>query len=129
MVREIIHIQLGQCGNQIGNSFWNTITKEHNLLPDGNFITNNNQDQAKLDKINVFFNETTEEKKFSARSILIDTDPSTLDKIKASSIGSIFKPDNFCFGSFGGGTGNNWAKGHYTDGIIYTQKQKKHCFF
>ena len=28
----------------------------------------------------------------------------------------IFKPDNFVFGQ--SGAGNNWAKGHYTEGIV-----------
>ena len=29
MGREIIHVQVGQCGNQIGAKFWETISKEH----------------------------------------------------------------------------------------------------
>merc|ERR1712242_362214 len=36
------------------------------------------------------------------------------DVIKASSIGPVFKPDNMVFGN--NGAGNNWAKGHYTEG-------------
>eukprot|EP01084_Bolivina_argentea_P087443 157936_1 len=110
MVREIINVSVGQCGNSINNSFWETILSEHNLSRSGKF--NGNDAINRLSKINVFFNETANNKLvYSSRSLLIDTDPSTLDKIKSSSIGSIFKPDNFCFGSFGGGTGNNWAKG------------------
>merc|ERR1712083_490171 len=37
-----------------------------------------------------------------------------MDVIKASSIGPVFKPDNMVFGN--NGAGNNWAKGHYTEG-------------
>ena len=37
MVREIIHVQIGQCGNQIGNAFWTTMSKEHKLEIDGKF--------------------------------------------------------------------------------------------
>lgn len=29
-------------------------------------------------------------------------------------MGNIFRPDNFVFGQ--SGAGNNWAKGHYTEG-------------
>ena len=29
-------------------------------------------------------------------------------------MGKIFRPDNFVFGQ--SGAGNNWAKGHYTEG-------------
>merc|ERR1711978_67559 len=38
----------------------------------------------------------------------------TMDVIKASAIGPVFKPDNMVFGN--NGAGNNWAKGHYTEG-------------
>jgi tubulin beta len=37
-----------------------------------------------------------------------------MDVIKASDIGTRFKPDNMVFGN--NGAGNNWAKGHYTEG-------------
>merc|ERR1719218_274465 len=37
-----------------------------------------------------------------------------MDVIKASDIGGVFKPDNIVFGN--NGAGNNWAKGHYTEG-------------
>ena len=40
MVREIIHIQVGQCGNQIGNIFWNTTCEEHHLNETGIFEKN-----------------------------------------------------------------------------------------
>merc|ERR1711973_742415 len=41
-------------------------------------------------------------------------EPGTVDVIKASPVGTLFKPDNFVFGA--SGAGNNWAKGHYTEG-------------
>ena len=34
-MREIVHIQAGQCGNQIGAKFWETICDEHGLGPTG----------------------------------------------------------------------------------------------
>ena len=37
-----------------------------------------------------------------------------MDAIRAGPIGEIFRPDNFVFGQ--SGAGNNWAKGHYTEG-------------
>ena len=36
MPREIVHIQAGQCGNQIGVKFWEMISAEHGI--DGNGI-------------------------------------------------------------------------------------------
>ena len=33
---------------------------------------------------------------------------------RSGPFGSVFRPDNFVFGQ--SGAGNNWAKGHYTEG-------------
>ena len=35
MPREIITIQVGQCGNQIGQEFWRQLCCEHGISPDG----------------------------------------------------------------------------------------------
>ena len=48
------------------------------------------------------------------RAALVDSEPGSSDVIKASLIGTMFKPDNFVFGA--SGAGNNWAKGHHTEG-------------
>jgi tubulin beta len=48
------------------------------------------------------------------RAILVDTEPGTLQNIQASHIGRLFSPDNILYGS--SGAGNNWAKGHYSEG-------------
>ena len=37
-----------------------------------------------------------------------------MDAVRASETGKLFKPDNFVYGT--NGAGNNWAKGHYTEG-------------
>ena len=34
-MREIVHIQAGQCGNQIGSKFWEVISDEHGVDPTG----------------------------------------------------------------------------------------------
>merc|ERR1712070_1343540 len=36
------------------------------------------------------------------------------DSVRAGPFGQLFRPDNFVFGQ--NGAGNNWAKGHYTEG-------------
>jgi len=30
-MREIVHLQVGQCGNQIGAKFWQVISEEHGI--------------------------------------------------------------------------------------------------
>lgn len=48
------------------------------------------------------------------RAILIDLEPGTMDSVRSGPFGQLFRPDNFIFGQ--SGAGNNWAKGHYTEG-------------
>ena len=37
-----------------------------------------------------------------------------MNSVRSGPFGKIFRPDNFVFGQ--SGAGNNWAKGHYTEG-------------
>jgi len=110
MVREILHIQVGQCGNQIGNRFWQTVIAEHNL--DGSGKYTGDDAASDLDKVSVYCRSAGE--RYVPRACLVDLEPGTVDVIKASPVGTLFKPDNFVFGA--SGAGNNWAKGHYTEG-------------
>ena len=36
-MREIVHVQGGQCGNQIGAKFWEVISDEHGVDPTGTY--------------------------------------------------------------------------------------------
>jgi len=109
-MREILHIQAGQCGNQIGAKFWETMAGEHGIAPDGSYAGDSS---VQLERLNVYFNEGTEGR-YVPRAILTDLEPGTMDAIRAGPFGGIFRPDNFVFGQ--SGAGNNWAKGHYTEG-------------
>jgi hypothetical protein len=48
------------------------------------------------------------------RAVLVDLEPGTMDSVRNGPYGKLFRPDNFVFGQ--NGAGNNWAKGHYTEG-------------
>ncbi|KAL3309174.1 hypothetical protein Ciccas_012279 [Cichlidogyrus casuarinus] len=109
-MREIVHIQVGQCGNQIGSKFWEVISDEHGIDTEGNYV-GDLPDQ--LERVNVYYNEGRKNK-WVPRAILLDLEPGTMDSVRASSFGRLFRPDNFIFGQ--NGAGNNWAKGHYTEG-------------
>ena len=52
--------------------------------------------------------------KYVPRAALVDLEPGTMDSVRSGPFGQIFRPDNFVFGQ--SGAGNNWAKGHYTEG-------------
>lgn len=115
MVREIVHCQVGQCGNQIGNAFWQTVGTEHLINNDGTFggDASVTEDYLRRDKLSVYYRETVTNR-FVPRAILVDLEPGVMDAIQASEIGDQFSQDNFVFGA--GGAGNVWAKGHYTEG-------------
>jgi tubulin beta len=109
-MREIVHVQAGQCGNQIGAKFWEVVAQEHSVDSSGNYF---GEDDNQLERINVYFNEASGGR-YVPRAVLLDLEPGTMDSVRAGPIGEIFRPDNFVFGQ--SGAGNNWAKGHYTEG-------------
>jgi len=109
-MREIVHLQAGQCGNQIGQKFWEVISEEHGITGDGSYGGDLPQ---QLERINVYYNEAMGGK-YVPRAVLVDLEPGTMDSVRAGAMGNIFRPDNFVFGQ--SGAGNNWAKGHYTEG-------------
>ncbi|KAL0476265.1 tubulin beta [Acrasis kona] len=109
MVREIVHIQAGQCGNSIGNDFWGVVSEEHGINPNGIFHGNDLQNE----NLGVYYNEAASGR-YVPRAILVDLEPSCLDNIRGSTYGELFRPDNFIYGNTG--AGNNWAKGFFTEG-------------
>merc|ERR1711892_1453260 len=109
-MREIVHIQAGQCGNQIGAKFWEIISDEHGIDPTGSYAGTSD---LQLERINVYYNEASGGK-YVPRAVMVDLEPGTMDSVRAGPMGKIFRPDNFIFGR--SGAGNNWAKGHYTEG-------------
>jgi len=108
-MREIVHVQAGQCGNQIGTKFWEVICGEHGVAPSGKY---EGKQDLQLERINVYFSEATG--RYVPRAVLMDLEPGTMDACRTSTFGKVFRPGNFVFGQ--SGAGNNWAKGHYTEG-------------
>ncbi|CAF3294823.1 unnamed protein product [Rotaria socialis] len=109
-MREIVHLQAGQCGNQIGAKFWEVISDEHGIDPTGTY---HGDSDLQLERINVYYNEAAGGK-YVPRAVLVDLEPGTMDSVRSGPFGQLFRPDNFVFGQ--SGAGNNWAKGHYTEG-------------
>merc|ERR1712038_1667267 len=110
MPREIVHIQAGQCGNQVGSKFWEIISDEHGIDPSGAY---NGDSDLQIERIEVYYNESSNDS-YVPRAVLTDLEPGTMDSVRSGPYGQIFRPDNFVFGQ--SGAGNSWAKGHYTEG-------------
>merc|ERR1712203_1007964 len=67
-MREIVHMQAGQCGNQIGAKFWEIISDEHGIDPTGTY---HGDSVLQLERINVYYNEASGGK-YVPRAVLVD---------------------------------------------------------
>ena len=92
--------------------FWEIISDEHGIDPTGTY---HGDSDLQLERINVYYNEASGGK-YVPRAVLVDLEPGTMDSVRSGPYGQIFRPDNFVFGQ--SGAGNNWAKGHYTEGKL-----------
>uniref|UniRef100_A0A671DU67 Tubulin/FtsZ GTPase domain-containing protein n=1 Tax=Rhinolophus ferrumequinum TaxID=59479 RepID=A0A671DU67_RHIFE len=97
-IREIVHLQAGQCGNQIGAKFWEVISDEHGIDPTGTY---HGDSDLQLERIKVYYNEATGGK-YVPCAVLVDLEPGTMDSMRSGPFGQIFRPDNFVFGQSGG---------------------------
>ncbi|KAI0694645.1 beta-tubulin 2 [Cerioporus squamosus] len=114
MPREIVNVQTGQAGNQVGESFWRMLLAEHGLDDDGHYQGN---DPLQLARVGVFFTEVEiagSPNKYVPRSMQIDLEEGVCDRIRSGPLGKLYRPDTYVTGN--SGAGNNWAKGFYTEG-------------
>ncbi|KAF2659793.1 tubulin-domain-containing protein [Lophiostoma macrostomum CBS 122681] len=108
MPREIITIQAGQCGNSVGQQFWQQLCQEHGINQDGNledFATEGG------DRKDVFFYQS-DDTRYIPRAILLDLEPRVLNSIQNSAYKNIYNPENFYIHKDGTGAGNNWGAGY-----------------
>ena len=108
MPREIITLQVGQCGNQIGMEFWKQLCQEHGINHEGvleEYATSGD------DRKDVFFYQADDEH-YIPRALLIDLEPRVINMIQTSHFASLYNPENVFISKEGGGAGNNWASGY-----------------
>ncbi|EGC49022.1 tubulin gamma chain [Histoplasma capsulatum var. duboisii H88] len=111
---EIITIQAGQCGNNVGSQFWQQLCLEHGINKDGNlaeFATEGG------DRKDVFFYQS-DDTRYIPRAILLDLEPRVLNTIQTGAYRNIYNPENFFIGRQGIGAGNNWAAGYAAGEIV-----------
>ncbi|KAK5639054.1 hypothetical protein RI129_011546 [Pyrocoelia pectoralis] len=105
---EMITLQLGQCGNQIGFEFWKRLCAEHGINPEGileDFAT------AGIDRKDVFFYQADDEH-YIPRAVLLDLEPRVINTIMNSPYSKLYNKENVFLSKNGGGAGNNWACGY-----------------
>ncbi|XP_076030668.1 tubulin gamma-1 chain [Oratosquilla oratoria] len=114
---EIITLQLGQCGNQIGFEFWKKLCAEHGISPEGTL-----EDYATegTDRKDVFFYQADDEH-YIPRSVLMDLEPRVIHTIMSSPYAKLYNPENIYLSKHGGGAGNNWAAGFSQGDRLYEE--------
>jgi len=115
MPREMIMLQLGQCGNQIGFEFWKKLCKEHGISPQG--VLEEHATEG-LDRKDVFFYQADDEH-YIPRSVLMDLEPRVINNIMNSEYKKLYNPENIYLAKDGGGAGNNWASGYSQGQQLY----------
>ncbi|CAK65272.1 unnamed protein product (macronuclear) [Paramecium tetraurelia] len=113
-MREIITIQVGQGGIQVGNACWELFCLEHQIQPNGQMI--NQQVIEKDDALRTFFSES-DHQKLVPRSVLLDLEPTLINQVKTGKFKEMFKPEQFVSGK--GGAAHNFGRGHYSIGREY----------
>lgn len=114
-MREMLVIQTGQCGNQIGTEFWRTVLREHSLHGTSytdamsTFFRNVNQRGHDLPLYSTIAN-------LKARSVVIDMEEGVVNALLGSDLGGIFDESLIITDPIGRGSGNNFAEGYKTYG-------------
>jgi tubulin epsilon len=114
MTRELIFVQTGQCGNQIGSKYWDVALRD--------LAKQCQTSSACFDRsMNVLFRNLDHKTGYplhigsnvsslKARAVLVDMEKGVIDSISRSPLGELFtQPQNITDVS---GSGNNWATGY-----------------
>ena len=120
MPRELITLQIGQCGNQIGFEFWKQLCTEHGIRQDGILQSFAADEKEQTDRKDVFFYQADDDH-YIPRSVLVDLEPRVINNIKTSQYSNLFNPENIYLSEHGGGAGNNWASGYHSGESIHEE--------
>ncbi|KAF9478839.1 beta-tubulin 2 tubb2 [Pholiota conissans] len=111
--REILNVQVGQAGNQVGETFWQMLLAEHGIDNSGTYRGN---DPLQLQRAGVYFDEIIDGSttRYVPRSVQVDLEAGVCNRLRGGILGDLFRPDTYLHSE--SGAGNNWAKGYYTEG-------------
>ncbi|KAJ9573858.1 hypothetical protein L9F63_008782 [Diploptera punctata] len=103
----MITLQFGQCGNQVGHSFFSLLSRDIKLG------YSNEVSLYCQESVDNWFQKISDGNKYLARAILVDTEQKVINDIKKKQSGLHWEYNsNNVISSKGGGTGNNWAFGY-----------------
>ncbi|KAK9446600.1 Tubulin/FtsZ, GTPase domain-containing protein [Limtongia smithiae] len=111
-MREVISINVGQAGCQIGNASWELYCLEHGIQPDG-YLSAEKAAGPRGEGFTTFFSETSSGK-YVPRTIYVDLEPNVIDEVRTGAYRNLFHPEQLISGKED--AANNYARGHYTIG-------------
>jgi tubulin epsilon len=128
MPRELITIQIGQCGNQIGTKFWELALKEFGQYQKTDLYTEslssffrNVDTRGGQRAMDIPYDKGRGKiASLKARSIIVDMEEGVINQILKSDIGELF--DERTLIKDVSGSGNNWAHGYNEYGPRYHDK-------
>ncbi|XP_059472359.1 tubulin beta chain-like [Neocloeon triangulifer] len=94
----------------VSYKYWKQIAAEHGIDLEGNQVGTAEQ----LGSGDSVFKFNPDANRHIARAILLDLEPGVVEAVRSGAAGRLFQPANIIYGQ--SGAGNNWAKGHYTEG-------------
>jgi len=108
MVREVLSLNVGQCGIQLGYTIWEQYCAEHGITVKGDNPSTHDDGTFQC-----FFEETGAGQ-YVPRNLMVDLEPNVIDDVKNSKYSAIFHPEFLLSGKED--AANNFARGHYTVG-------------
>ncbi|ODV97671.1 hypothetical protein PACTADRAFT_47543 [Pachysolen tannophilus NRRL Y-2460] len=111
-MREVISVNVGQAGCQIGNSCWELYCLEHGINPSG-YLADGLSAPIGEEGFSTFFSETGSGK-YVPRTLYVDLEPNVVDEIRTGKYKELFHPEQLITGKED--AANNYARGHYTVG-------------
>ena len=120
---EIVVVQVGQCGNQIGWQFWGKAIKEHQKYCKQDITTEGDNSYKSFFDVGPKGSFETL-KDVRARALLIDSEDRVTERFTNSSFSSIFEGLNL--GVDNGGAANKWPSGYYMHASQYGEPVMEH---
>ncbi|TYZ57632.1 hypothetical protein PybrP1_003384 [[Pythium] brassicae (nom. inval.)] len=115
MVRELIAVQVGQCGNQIGRQFWQLALEEHAKHARGGRFDESMSSFFRVPPPSESVGGARQPLK--ARALLVDMEQGPVSETLSGPLGELFDQQQFITDV--SGSGNNWAHGHCMYGPKY----------
>jgi len=111
--REVLTVNVGQAGIQLGNAVWAQYCAEHSIESDGTLKAADDGGDNN-DKYFTTFYEETGTGQFVPRNITVDLEPTVVDDVRTGPMAQMFHPEFLLNGKED--AANNFARGHYTVG-------------